>query len=114
MIKIETNSVFFGEKGLTSTSAQHIKDMAGHMNENLKEQLNGVKFVTDEVKLLAKPLKVLPDTVTPLRSLIFVMSNRFFPVLATFTLDTPVIGRMLSGAGSPEPLCVGLMERDNS
>lgn len=52
MIKIETNSVFFGEKGLTSTSAQHIKDMAGHMNENLKEQLNGIRFVTDEVKLL--------------------------------------------------------------
>lgn len=52
MIKIETDSVFFGEKGLTSTSAQHIKDMAGHMNENLKEQLNGIRFVTEEIKLL--------------------------------------------------------------
>ena len=57
MIKIETNSVFFGEKGLTSTSAQHIKDMAGHMNENLKEQLNGIRFVTDEVKLLGSQTK---------------------------------------------------------
>ena len=57
MIKIETNSVFFGEKGLTSTSAQHIKDMAGHMNENLKEQLNGIRFVTDEVKLLGSQSK---------------------------------------------------------
>ena len=52
MIKIETNSVFFGENGLTSTSAQHIKDMAGHMIENLKEQLNGIRFVTEEIKLL--------------------------------------------------------------
>lgn len=57
MIKIETNSVFFGEKGLTTTSAQHIKDMAGHMNENLKEQLNGIRFVTDEVKLLGSQSK---------------------------------------------------------
>lgn len=59
MIKIETNSVFFGEKGLTSTSAQHIKDMAGHMNENLKEQLNGIRFVTEEVKLLGSQSKEL-------------------------------------------------------
>ena len=57
MIKIETSSVFFGEKGLTSTSAQHVKDMAGHMNENLKEQLNGIRFVTDEVKLLGSQSK---------------------------------------------------------
>lgn len=59
MIKIETNSVFFGEKGLTSTSAQHIKDMAGHMNENLKEQLRGINFVTEEVKLLGSESKEL-------------------------------------------------------
>lgn len=59
MIKIETNSVFFGEKGLTSTSAQHIKDMAGHMNENLKEQLNGIRFVMEEVKLLGSQSKEL-------------------------------------------------------
>ena len=57
MINIETNSVFFGENGLTSTSAQHIKDMAGHMNENLKEQLNGIRFVTDEVKLIGSQSK---------------------------------------------------------
>lgn len=57
MIKIEINSVFFGEKGLTSTSAQHVKDMAGHMNENLKSQLNGIRFVTDEVKLLGSQSK---------------------------------------------------------
>lgn len=59
MVKIETNSVFFGEKGLTSTSAQHIKDMAGHMNENLKEQLNGIRFVMEEVKLLGSQSKEL-------------------------------------------------------
>lgn len=59
MIKIETNSVFFGEKGLTSTSAQHIKDMAGHMNENLKEQLNGIRFVMEEAKLLGSQSKEL-------------------------------------------------------
>lgn len=57
MININIESVFFGEKGLTSTSAQHIKDMAGHMNENLKEQLNGIRFVTDEVKLLGSQSK---------------------------------------------------------
>lgn len=59
MINIEINSVFFGEKGLTSTSAQHIKDMAGHMNENLKEQLNRIRFVTEEVKLLGSESKEL-------------------------------------------------------
>lgn len=59
MIKIETNSVFFGENGLTSTSAQHIKDMAGHMNENLKEQLNGISFINEEVKLLGSQSKEL-------------------------------------------------------
>lgn len=59
MVKIETNSVFFGEKGLTSTSAQHIKDMAGHMNENLKEQLNGIRFVMEEAKLLGSQSKEL-------------------------------------------------------
>lgn len=59
MIKIEINSVFFGEKGLTSTSAQHIKDMAGHMNENLKEQLNGIRFVMEEAKLLGSQSKEL-------------------------------------------------------
>ena len=59
MIKIETNSVFFGEKGLTSTSAQHIKDMAGHMNKNLKEQLNGIRFVMEEAKLFGSQSKEL-------------------------------------------------------
>lgn len=57
MVKIETNSVFFGEKGLTSTSAQHIKDMTGHMIKNLKEQLNGIRFVNEEVKLLGTQSK---------------------------------------------------------
>jgi hypothetical protein len=31
--------------------------MAGHMNENLKEQLNGIRFVTEEIKLLGSPDK---------------------------------------------------------
>jgi hypothetical protein len=31
--------------------------MAGHMNENLKSQLNGIRFVTDEVKLLGSQSK---------------------------------------------------------
>ena len=52
MIKIETNSVFFGEKGLTSTSAQHIKDMAGHLVDNAKSKLNSINFVTEDVTLI--------------------------------------------------------------
>jgi hypothetical protein len=52
MIKIETNSVFFGEKGLTSTSAQHIKDMAGHLVDNAKSKLSNINFVTEDVTLI--------------------------------------------------------------
>ena len=45
---------------MTSTSAQHIKDMAGHMNENLKEQLNGIRFVNGgRLKLLGSQSKEL-------------------------------------------------------
>lgn len=46
------NSIFLSDSGLTSTSAQHIKDMAGHLVDNAKSKLIGINFVTEDVTLI--------------------------------------------------------------
>ena len=46
------DSIFLSDSGLTSTSAQHIKDMAGHLVDNAKSILNSINFVTEEVTLI--------------------------------------------------------------
>ena len=46
------NSIFLSDSGLTSTSAQHIKDMAGHIIDNAKSKLNSINFVTEDVTLI--------------------------------------------------------------
>ena len=46
------NSIFLSDSGLTSTSAQHIKDMAGHLVDNAKSKLNSINFVTEDVTLI--------------------------------------------------------------
>lgn len=46
------NSIFLSDSGLTSTSAQHIKDMAGHIIDNAKSKLSSINFITEEVTLI--------------------------------------------------------------
>lgn len=46
------NSVFFGENGLTSTSAQHVKDMAGHYVDDLKQKLSSITFVNSNINII--------------------------------------------------------------
>lgn len=46
------NSIFLSDSGLTSTSAQHIKDMAGHYVDKIKSQLQGISFVNEEIALI--------------------------------------------------------------
>ena len=46
------NNIFLSDSGLTSTSAQHIKDMAGHLVDNAKSKLNSINFVTEDVTLI--------------------------------------------------------------
>lgn len=47
-----SDSIFLSDSGLTSTSAQHIKDMAGHLVDNTKSKLIGINFVTEDVTLI--------------------------------------------------------------
>lgn len=46
------NSVFLGENGLTTTSAQHIKDMAGHYVDDLKQKLQSVTFINTNINII--------------------------------------------------------------
>lgn len=46
------DSVFFGENGLTTTSAQHVKDMAGHYVDDLKQTLNAINFVDTTINII--------------------------------------------------------------
>ena len=39
-----SDNIFLSDSGLTSTSAQHIKDMAGHLVDNAKSKFVGICF----------------------------------------------------------------------
>lgn len=49
---MEKNMVFFGENGLTSTSANHIANMAKEYITNIEEQINDVVFYDTKVSLV--------------------------------------------------------------
>ena len=49
---MELKSVFLGENGLTTTSAQHVKDMAGHYIDDLKQKLNSITFVNTNISII--------------------------------------------------------------
>lgn len=49
---MEKDKIFFGESGLTSTSANHIANMAKEHVRLLEEELNSVEFVNIEVGLI--------------------------------------------------------------
>ena len=42
----EINRVFFGEKGITSTSANHLANLAKECMESNRRALEGVGFIT--------------------------------------------------------------------
>lgn len=48
----EINHVFFGEKGITSTSANHLANLAKECMESNRRALEGVGFITSTVRLL--------------------------------------------------------------
>jgi hypothetical protein len=45
-------SIFLDVNGLTTTSAQHIKDMAGHLVDNAKNMLASISFVNEEMSII--------------------------------------------------------------
>lgn len=49
----EINRVFFGEKGITSTSANHLANLAKECMESNRRALEGVGFITSTVRLLS-------------------------------------------------------------
>lgn len=49
---MELKSVFLGENGLTTTSAQHVKDMAGHYVDDLKQKLSSITFVNSNINII--------------------------------------------------------------
>lgn len=49
---MELKSVFLGEIGLTTTSAQHVKDIAGHYVDDLKQKLNSITFVNTNISII--------------------------------------------------------------
>lgn len=48
-----TNDVFFGESGLTSTSANHVANLAKEKISNLENEISDITFVTTSVKLIS-------------------------------------------------------------
>ena len=43
---------FFGDKGLTKTSAQHVKDVAGHSIEQLQEKIANMSFINETANII--------------------------------------------------------------
>jgi hypothetical protein len=49
---INTDSIFFGNQGLTKTSANHIKDLASHKLENAIAAIDKMSFIDEEIALI--------------------------------------------------------------
>ena len=43
---------FFGDKGLTKTSAQHTKDVAGHSIEQMQEEIANMSFINETANII--------------------------------------------------------------
>lgn len=50
----ECNKVFFGEKGLTQTSANHLANIAKETVESNRQALDSVGFVNVNISLLSE------------------------------------------------------------
>jgi len=49
---MEKDKIFFGEQGLTSTSANHVANMAKEMYQHLEEELGNFSFCNESISLL--------------------------------------------------------------
>jgi hypothetical protein len=49
---MEKDKIFFGEQGLTSTSANHVANMAKEMYQHLEEELGNFSFCSESISLL--------------------------------------------------------------
>jgi hypothetical protein len=59
---MEKDKIFFGEQGLTSTSAQFISNLCKEAYSTAEMQLNSLKLYTTKVKLLGSPEESLIET----------------------------------------------------
>ena len=50
----DKNKIFFGEKGISSTSANHLANIAKQMVDQENAKLDATSFVTTQVRLLSK------------------------------------------------------------
>lgn len=57
MEKLNLTSRFLDEKGLTKTSAQHIKDLAGHAIETLNASINSITFYSETMQVIGSETK---------------------------------------------------------
>jgi hypothetical protein len=49
---INTDLIFFGNQGLTKTSANHIKDLASHKLENVIAAIDKMSFINEEIAII--------------------------------------------------------------
>ena len=55
---MQKDKIFFGEQGLTSTSANHLANMAKELYQHLTEELGSVKFYSESISLLGDSSRV--------------------------------------------------------
>lgn len=63
--EINIRSPFFGENGLTSTSANHIANIAKEYYQSLETELNATNFVKEEISIVGSIEKTQTNTGTP-------------------------------------------------
>jgi len=51
----DTNKVFFGEGGITSTNANHIANVAKEYVQNLQNENDAISFLNCRVSLMTSP-----------------------------------------------------------
>ena len=58
----DKNKIFFGEKGISSTSANHLANIAKQMVDQENAKLDATSFVTTQVKLLSSGSEAIIQT----------------------------------------------------
>ena len=59
------NAPFFGTEGLTSTSANHISNLAKEYSQSLEAELNATSFVEQSIAIVGSMDKTVSDKGTP-------------------------------------------------
>ena len=63
--EINIRSPFFGEEGLTSTSANHIANIAKEYYQSLEAELDATNFIKEEIAIVGSIEKTETNTGTP-------------------------------------------------